>query len=167
MTSPRWAGCLTAASVLCLAGCNGGPQQVDATGGAYKEVASSTELIAQARPPIPDLPVPIGFHLDENRSRNLSAAGFRWVDHVYKGGADKFSVARFYRRQMPINRWVLMTDQFMQGDIILEFDKGTQRCRVIASDGSWLHRCRVKVQLFPKGRVQGPNTTGAKGTTNR
>ena len=91
-------------------------------------------------------------------SGNFSAAGARYVDHVYKGRADKFAVGRFFKRQMPINRWALVTDMFVQGDIMLDFEKDTERCRVTITDGSF-GATAVKVAMWTSGRIRPP--TGA------
>ncbi|MGC9455662.1 MAG: hypothetical protein ACP5HU_12490 [Phycisphaerae bacterium] len=117
----------------------------------------STELVGQARPPVADLPVPVGFSLDEQRSRGFTTGGARWVDHVYKGSADKFAVARFYKRNMPINNWNLMTDMFVQGDIILTFEKEHEAARVVISDGSLFNPTQVSLQLWTKGQMPAPN----------
>ena len=110
MIAPRLAVCLLLASSLISAGCNQSGT-VESSGGALRQVSPPLELVARAHPPIVDLPVPIGFDLDEGRSRNFAAAGARYVDHLYKGGSDRFAVARFYKRHMPISRWVLVTDR--------------------------------------------------------
>ncbi len=127
------------------------------------------ELVAQTRPPILDLPVPIGFSLDERRSRNFAGAVARYVDHLYKGRADKFAVGRFYKRNMPISRWVLVTEIGIQGDITLDFEKRTERCRIIVSKGDWLNTVHVKAQLWTTGRIIGPaaGVTNAKTGTTR
>lgn len=139
--------------VLFQAGCNNKPAKVNTTSGAFQEVSSPIELIARAYPWIPDVPVPIGFDLDESRSRDFMAAGARYVDHLYKGRADKWAVARFYKRQMPIHRWTFVTDIFAQGDIRLDFEKETERCQVVISKGSWWHPTYIKVQLWTTGRI--------------
>ena len=168
MSSSRLAGCVLALLVCWSSGCdNQQSQTVETPGGAHGKALPLIELVAQARPPIPDLPVPIGFNLDEGRSRNFAAGGARYVDHLYKGRADKFAVARFYKRHMPISRWVLMTDMFAQGDIMLVFEKETQRCQIIASDGSLWHPCYIQVQLWTTGRIKVPSQSGAKGASNK
>jgi len=144
-------------------GCNNKPEKVNTTSGAFQEVASPIELIARAYPWIPDVPVPIGFELDESRSRDFMAAGARYVDHLYKGRADKWAVARFYKRQMPIHRWTFVTDIFAQGDIRLDFEKETERCQIIISKGSWWHPTYIKVQLWTTGRIIQPSAKSSKG----
>jgi len=151
-----------AAAAICLAtaGCNdsGGGSRVSA--GGTGPVGPIPELVAMSRPPIADLPIPIGFDLNESKSRNFTAAGARYADHVYKGSADKFAVGRFYKRQMPINRWTLVTDMFVQGDIMLDFEKDTERCRVTITDGSFGSTV-VKVAMWTSGRIR-PPTTGTR-----
>jgi hypothetical protein len=149
---------LTAAALLWMApaGCNDSTQDAGGLSGGSGTVGPIPELVAMARPPISDLPIPIGFDLKEGKSRNFSAAGARYVDHVYKGSADKFAVGRFYKRQMPINRWTLVTDMFVQGDIMLDFEKETERCRITVTDGTFFST-EIKVALWTSGRIVPPS----------
>jgi hypothetical protein len=115
-------------------------------------------LVASARPAIPDLPVPIGFKLDESESLDYALAGARFVNHKYKGKPDKFTVKRFYERQMPINRWTLTTAMFAGGEIMMDFEKETERCRVSIDSGSFLglfDTTHVYVRLWTSGPIQG------------
>lgn len=127
-------------------------------GGCYQPPRSSRsmnldgqplDLVAEPKPLIADLPVPDGFTIDEDRSRSFASAGTRWVDYVYAGGADKHSVGRFYKRQMPICRWALVTDMFTQGEIQLIFEKEGESC-CIKINGSGT--VRIAVTIWPKGR---------------
>lgn len=124
-----------------------------------KGSGSGGALFARAHPPIADLPVPYGFDLDEGRSRHWTVGSIRLVDHVYEGSADKFAVARFYRTQMPINRWELVRDVFAQGDIILDFDKGNERCHVVISEEGWGDQLDIKVLLSSAGKI--PSSGGS------
>ncbi len=144
-----------AAALVFPAGCNNS-STVDASSGAPRQVQIIVPLVAQSRPPIGDIPVPIGFKLDENKSRDYALSGARFVDHVYKGNRDKLATKRFYERQMPINRWVLSTSMFVRGDITMDFEKETERCRVIITNGGMLSSTYIKVQLWTSGRVETP-----------
>ena len=146
---------VTGIACLVALGCSN-TETVDATGGAPRQVSSSLELVAQSRPPVPDVAVPLGFKLDEGKSRNFAAAGARYVDHVYKGPEDKWAVARFYKRHMPVNRWTLVTDKFVQGNIELDFDKETERCQVTIGNGDLFHKTVIKLALWTSGRVEIP-----------
>jgi hypothetical protein len=153
MYGRRIVGVLLVGAAMAIAGCNSS-KNVESSDDSSAE--APVELVAMGRPPIPDLPVPIGFELDQGRSRNLAAAGVRWVDHLYKGKADKFSVARFYRKQMPLSRWVLVTEMFAKGDLKLAFERQSDRCHVTLSDGSLFHPTYIRVELWTAGRVPEP-----------
>ena len=116
-------------------------------------------LVPQPRSPIPDLPLPFGFSLDEKRSGNWDfAGGVRFVDHVYVGKADKLSVKQFYQDQMPGFQWTLVTSMFTQGVVTMNFEKGTERCQVsVAGGGDW-RRTQVRAQIYAGGAsVQPPS----------
>lgn len=153
MDGRRVVGVVLVAAAMAVAGCNS-DKKVESSGDSSAQ--APVELVAMARPPIPDLPVPIGFNLDQGRSRNLAAAGIRWVDHLYKGKADKFSVARFYRKQMPLSRWTLVTEMFTKGDLKLAFERQSDRCQITVSDGSLFHPTYVRLELWTAGRVPEP-----------
>jgi hypothetical protein len=176
MRRRAWLGLLVAALWMVLPGCNngslggglGGSGGGSSSAGAAPDGAGTVgplpELVSMSRPPIADLPVPVGFDLAESRSRNLAAAGARFVDHVYTGRADKFAVGRFYKRLMPINRWALVTDKFVQGEIQLDFEKDAERCQVTITDGSFFGTTVVKIAVMPSGRITTPQ--GAVRTSN-
>ncbi len=115
---------------------------------------SAPELRPAARTPIPDFPVPVGFSLDESQSRSFAAGGSRSVFHVYKGRANKFDVARFYRKQMAVNRWVLVTDRFVLGEVKMDFEKETERCDVIINSGRSRSSVSIQVELFTSARIK-------------
>jgi hypothetical protein len=153
--STKWIVAVLSA-VMWACGCTK-TETIDASSGAPRQMNAAPDLVAQSRPPIPDVPMPVGFELDQGKSRNFAAAGQRYVDHLYKGGSDKYAVARFYKRQMPVSRWTLVTDMFAQGNITLDFEKQTERCRITVYDGSLLHPTKVKVQLWSFGKVTTPS----------
>jgi len=57
---------------------------------------------------------------------------------------------------MPINRWTLMKDMFVQGDIILEFEKESERCQLIIAKGGMFDKSEIKIQLWTSGRIMPP-----------
>ena len=150
-----------------LAGCGGSSTSIGAPTDGPSAVGPIPELVAMRRPPIEDLPVPIGFYLDENKSRNFSAAGARYIDHAFKGRSDKFAVGRFYKQQMPISRWTLVTDMFVQGDIVLDFEKDTERCRITVSEGGPFGSTRVKIAVWTSGRIVPPTGVGSRSSRVR
>jgi len=143
---------LSFVAAFVAAGC--GQKDSARVSGDDSSSASQPELIAQAHSPIPDVPLPIGFKLDEGRSRNFASSGARYVDHVYKGKASRFAVARFYKQQMPREKWVLITDRFVQGSVILDFEKNTERCSLTVSKGSLFNPTIIRMQLWTTSRTR-------------
>ncbi len=139
-----------------MIGCGDSSGTGGVSAGGSGDVGPLPELVAMRRPPIADLPVPIGFDLKESKSRNFSAAGARYIDHAYGGRADKFAVGRFYKRQMPISRWTLVTDMFVQGDIMIDFEKDSERCRISISDGGFFGSTRIQMAVWTSGRIVPP-----------
>ena len=142
-----------------MLGCNG--MSNSGASGNMGGTGSSMSLGRTARPIIADIPLPRGFRLDERRSRDVSAAGQRWIDHVYTGSADKFAVREFYLTEMPQYRWTLVTKSFIQGQVTLDYRKDAETCRVIVEDMSGLFgRISIKVFILTSGPIREP--AGAK-----
>ncbi len=142
--------CAVMALTMCV-GCQNEATAIDASTGAPRQAPPVTELVARSRPPIADLPIPIGFKIDERNSRDYSPGGGRFVDHKYKGSAPKLAVKRFYERQMPVSRWVRTMTKFVRGEISLDFEKETERCRITISDGSWFTKTAIRVEIWTVG----------------
>ena len=165
MTAGKLATWMIVMALLVVVGCNNKSNMV-AAGDTSREASVLARLLPQARPPIPDLPVPLGFSLVQKKSRSFAAAGARYIDHVYAGGGEKFAVQRFYKQYMPISRWTLVTDMFVQGDIQLDFEKQTERCRITITDGSLFNPVSVEVALWTSGRIVPIAPPGEMPSTN-
>ena len=152
--SLRWA--LWAVGCFALAGCTDPSLESGRPSGTP---ARQMGLIAKARPPVLDIPVPIGFELVESQSRNRSGGGIRWIDHVYVGNAEKFEVVRFYRRHMEQHGWKEMSYQFAQGRGLFSYEKDVagykEECTVVVQDASW-DRVQVIVGVGPRGAATVP-----------
>ncbi len=168
MRSTRWMAAVLGVS-LWLTGCSSTQTSSRRSLSQDDEATDvhSAEVYARRRPPIADLPVPIGFELDEQRSRHSKSGPFRMVDHVYTGKGDRFAVSRFYKRYMKMSRWTLVQDVFAQGVITLSFDKGSERCSVSIESNGWGDRLRVNVFLSSTGRIVSPETTRSGGSRAR
>lgn len=143
--------------LLTVSGCvtNGG------SAGGSTAATQPKGLVPKRASPIPDIPVPIGFELDEGRSQSSdSGRGVRWVRHVYLGLADKFAVSRFYKQHMPEHGWVRQMDRMNQGTILLSFRNAdtNEICEVVISDTrSWmLPKTSIRVELVPAGQGEMP-----------
>jgi hypothetical protein len=140
MDKTRWLMTATLLGAMVLGGCDGfggssstknnlnSTSADDATANAA--TITGTNLIPAPRPPVPDLPVAIGFKMNESISRNYESAGARFIDHTYEGQADKFDVERFYRQQMPLKGWTMRGSQMVRGDFLMRFEKGSELCEV-------------------------------------
>jgi hypothetical protein len=148
----RWlVAALLAAMTASVCGCGWFEKKEsgEAAGATGTAARPAPAHLPQVNPPISDIPVPIGFKLDESKSRNYAVAGVRFVDHVYSGSGDKFELKRFYERYMVMNRWVPSTSLFAQGRLELDFEKGGERSRITIVEGGWLEATRVSVLVWP------------------
>jgi hypothetical protein len=163
MNALRCIGWLIACAAVTATGCNPqttGNETEDGTG----RNRDPQVLVAKNRPPIPDLPVPLGFEIDERRSHHLTTGPFRQVNHVYTGDADRFAVTRFYRTQMPINGWSPVRESFAQGAVSMDFDKGDERCNIMIMEGQgWGNPVEIRVWLSFSGKIQS-NRSGEMGS---
>jgi len=149
----RWMLVAVAAWMM-SAGCSNNAQVIDASSGAPRQVDPVQDLVGSARPLIPDVPVPIGFSLDESQSRNYTIGSGRIIDHTYRGRADKIAVKQFYERQMVVQRWSLVSAMFVTGDVTMDFEKENERCHIVITRGSWLHPVEVKITVMTSARLQ-------------
>lgn len=148
-----WLGLMAAG----MAGCT----SETATGPDGEPLAVSEDLAAKALPPVKDVPVPIGFEIDDKRSRSFVGTGVRWVDHVYVGKADRFAVRRFYEKHMTARRWKLMATRFVQGRIRMEYEKPVpgyvEGCSIdIDTTDGLFPATEIYVQCYPRGQASGP-----------
>ncbi len=123
-----------------LGGCSSsGPAAVTSQEAASASPAAPVSgLVPRTSPPIADLPVPIGFEIVDAISRHYEAGASRYIDHTYKGAADRFAVEAFYKEQMPRNGWTGVQFRLVRGRMVLEFRKKMELATVeIASQDKW------------------------------
>jgi hypothetical protein len=123
-------------------------------------------LIASARPYEPDIPIPNGFKLLDDASEDRSTGVSRlYLRHLYTGRADKYAVRSFYREQMPLARWTMVSAGNVRGVCNLRFEKGDESCDVEIRDaGQGLGRhTEIQVLISQQQRGSGvadPQATG-------
>ena len=140
------------AMLFAVSGCVGG------------DVHPGYELAAMSKPPVADIPVPLGFKLDEGSSRSCDSGVARFVDHLYLGSASKYAVSRFYKKAMVSQKWRFVSETSSLGDQDLRFDRPGETCKVTITSGSWLHPTKLKVQLWTSELKKRPvNGTGKTG----
>ena len=94
--------------------------------------SGNAPLIADARSPIVDVPVPAGFSMsDDSTSKLIPGSALRLVNHRYTGHDDLMPVVNFYRDQMPQKEWIwLDQNQPMGKEIVVHFSKKGEECYV-------------------------------------
>ncbi|MCE5325008.1 MAG: hypothetical protein LLG01_01190 [Planctomycetaceae bacterium] len=157
-----FASAMAAAGILFLAGCGSSTNTTTTMSptdddGRLDDAVLVPDLIPLATSPIPDVPVPMGFKIKEKQTLEFGAGSARYLEHVYKGRADKWELNRFFRQQMQANRWQFVNYLVTDGEFTLEFEKDTERCRVMIADGSWynvIHPTSITVRLWSTGPIE-------------
>ena len=120
--------------------------------GCASRTASSVRGLSPSTSPYErDIPVPTGFRLAESASEDWSGDAVRYVRHHYRGRADKYALRGFYRRQMPLVRWTLESDEMVKGRYRMRFNRGRESCTIVIEDepGSWTRGVSVEVVIAP------------------
>lgn len=125
-----------------LAGCDSG-NAADPTVG----------LIAAPVSPVLDIPIPAGFHL-ESDSQTYNAGPIRMAHHHYKGGDDYLSVTRFFREQLPLKGWTLLSQRQDGETVVLSFTKPTEDLSVTVKQG--VLNTHAYIKLDPSNRNAAP-----------
>jgi hypothetical protein len=115
----------------------------------------TARLMPSPKPYESDIPIPQGFKIVERAMEDHSTGQARtYLRHSYVGGDDKFAVRNFYREQMPLNRWALVSDSALKGDFNMRFAKANESCVVnIADEGSVIgKKTTVQVMISPEKR---------------
>lgn len=112
--------------------------------------ADQAPLAASRITAIPDLPVPASMKILKGLSSSYEGAGSRMVNYTYEGWVDIRRVHRFYRDQMPVSDWHLVTDNFNRGVYTMTFSKGSEICTVVINK----HLLQTRAQLL----IQEPRT---------
>jgi len=153
-----WTIAIALSNLCVLAGCGGNGEVASDESGEPGPVLQ--ELAARPDPPILDLPVPMGFKLDEGASRSADSGVARFVDHIYKGRAGKFAIARFYKKSLLPSKWMLIMETFSVGELKLEFERPGERLFVFITNGGWLSSTRIKLQLWTSELTSQPPGKG-------
>ncbi len=114
--------------------------------------SSMSKLIPSPNPPVADVPIPIGFHIDLSHSQStyVQKTNLRMVNQEYKGSDPRLSVARFYEDNMPGSGWKTISLQGSQR-IVLNFSKAGEICTITITHG-WFHT-HIYVVIAPLGAV--------------
>lgn len=105
---------------------------------------------------VTDVPMPKGFKLDDDRSTDMTSGRNRSVWHEYKGRANLISIRNFFRDQMPLSRWTLLSDQNAKGDYTLIFEKDGETCIIFfKSTRGGFDKAMIRVTISRMDRSTG------------
>jgi hypothetical protein len=91
----------------------------------------SLRLVPSPRVYEGDIPFPVGFRFLEKVSEDRSTGTARlYLRHSYDGHAPAYVVRNFYREQMPLAGWAMVSDGNVKGDYTLRFEKASEACTV-------------------------------------
>lgn len=121
------------------------------TGGCGDKAGSAPRLGPRGMPYLTGVPVPDGFTLVEKNTEDYESGAQRWARHLYRGTASLASVRNFYREQMPLNGWNLVSDQNVKGTVSLRFEKPSESCTVQISPTGYFW-CTIQVVVMPFSR---------------
>jgi hypothetical protein len=136
---------------------------VGVSGCASSSTTPGMRLQAQPKGYAADVPLPEGFLLVENKSGERYESGKRQeLRHVYRGRAEKSEVREFYRREMPLLRWVSESDTLTGGAYSLKFRKAHEVCDITISDrrGLLASGTEVLVVIHPPPRGAASSRSG-------
>ncbi len=104
-------------------------------------------LPSAANPPVADIPIPAGMHINLSRSQSTYAPGsnVRLVNEMYVGSDPRLSVARFFLHNMPNFKWKMQEEQQGPGGIRLDFIKNQEECVITIKRGWFYTHCYVSV----------------------
>jgi hypothetical protein len=132
-----WLAC----GVLC--GCSNSEQQ-------------SVRLVPSTRAFEPDIPIPAGFELVDGASEDRSTGTSRlYLRHLYMGKADKYAVRNFYREQMPLARWIKVSEGNVRGVCSFRFEKGNESCTLEIRDTERRFSRRTQIQVLVSQEQRG------------
>lgn len=133
----RWIGLWACVLAAILSGCA-------TTGPETRQLR-----LIPGRPFEADLPVPAGFSMVESASEDRSTGISRlYLRHLYEGKADKHSVRNFYREQMPLARWIKVSDGNVKGNFSLRFEKGSESCTIEITDNNSAFKKLAQIQII-------------------
>lgn len=124
--------------LLLLTGCGGSELQSDTASG---DPNATLVPVQTPEVPIEDVPVPVGFKLDEGRSRYFAPGATRFVDYFFTGSMARAQAAAFYRQEMVYSGWKLDNERMsVGGDVILDFANGKEECVITLTKSSRLFK---------------------------
>jgi hypothetical protein len=113
------------------------------------ESAKPTPLEVAAQLRFTDLPVPGGFKFLSSRSWDYERGTLRLCAHLYEGRARSADVAEFFRSQMPVSNWRLVSEHLDRGQRVMNFSKTNETCVIRIADRGMKTSLSVTIDQGP------------------
>ncbi len=131
-------------------------------GGCHEPRSDGSVPTRLAPSPIPyfgDVPIPVGFARDNDRSLDVVSGTVRMVRHVYHGKAELLALRDFYGEQMPVGGWREMSRRFEEGLFSMRFEKEGESCEIkFFRQGGWSPGIEITIVVVPRNQSQPPPT---------
>lgn len=103
-------------------------------------------LVAAPDSKIPDVPMPIGFKADRNKSHWTWNGRARTVYHVYQGHAKQGDAVEFYQRTLPDYGWSLVDIQSVADSAVVRYTKGPEQLAITTSQGWGVSTITIEIK---------------------
>lgn len=129
-----------------------------------------TTARADATPPaspvqhrlLQNIPVPVGFHLNRDRSTARASGQIRFASCEFDGHSSADQVAAFYTRHMPSAKFVLKKESLEAGESRLEFQSDREECEVRIRETSNGTKLVINLGPLPKGTAERNSKSAAR-----
>ena len=109
--------------VFIISGCATDSHQIRSDSNYY----DSAQLGLASEQRFEDIPVPAGFILYRKESFIFQNNRMRMGTMIYTGSADFMAIIEFYKKQMPINSWRLLTTVEFD-KVVMSFENDSESC---------------------------------------
>ena len=111
----------------------------------------SQGLIAAPVSPVIDIPVPAGFHMAGDSQTFIAPNQQLRMAHIHmKGNDDYLSVARFFREQLPLKGWTLLSQTQNGQTVIQSYSKPAEDLTITVTEG--ILNTHAYIKLDPANR---------------
>jgi hypothetical protein len=135
--------CVFLLGILVISGCATDSYQTN-YGDNYSEARQLGKSSIQR---FEDLPIPAGFSMYRKESFIFQNDKTRMGTMSYTGNADFAAIVEFYKKQMPLNGWNLLT--IVEFDkVVMNFEKAAEAC-IITVEKRGMRKAMLAITLSP------------------
>lgn len=101
-----------------------------------------------------NVPVPVGFQLNRDRSNAWASGQIRWASCEFEGHSSADQVAAFYTRHMPSAKFVLKKESLEGGESHMRFVSDREECDIRIRESSGGTKLTINIGPLPKGTAE-------------